>query len=71
MRWRSRSTSFGQCTREGIVAWLSADAANEATVADGAQLAAVRVVRCGAPAPYVRAQLDGLWTDALLALPRF
>ncbi len=70
VRWRSNFT-FGQCTREGVIAWLSAAPANQAIVTDGSQAVPVLVVRPDGQEPHLRARLDGAWTDALLALPRF
>lgn len=69
--WRSASTPAGHSAREAIVAWLDTHSANEAVVADGADYVQVAVVRPESGAPYLRTQADGVWTDDLLALPRF
>jgi hypothetical protein len=71
VQWRSNSTSSGQCTLQGLIAWLSADDANEAVVASGSGSGPVLVVRPTEQPPYLRACADGAWTDALLALPGF
>jgi hypothetical protein len=71
VRWQSASTSAGQSTREAIVDWLTVSSANRAVVADGANHVPVAVVRPDNEPPYIRAQADGVWTDDLLALPRF
>jgi hypothetical protein len=69
--WRSASTPAGHSAREAIIAWLEAHGANEAVVADGADYVQVAVVRPARGAPYLRTQVDGVWTDKLLALPTF
>ncbi len=69
--WRSASTPAGHGAREAIVAWLDADSANEAVVADGATYVRVAVVRPEYGAPYLRTKVNGKWTDSLLALPTF
>jgi hypothetical protein len=68
--WRSAATSTGLSTVEGIIGWLSANANNQAVVADplGVEVAVVRPA--GQP-PHLCARADGKWTDDLLALPRF
>jgi hypothetical protein len=71
VQWRSHSTSSGQCTLEGLIAWLSADDSNEAVAVDDFQSVPVRVVRPAGGRPYVCACTDGACTDTLLALPRF
>jgi hypothetical protein len=71
VQWRCGSASSGQCTLEGLIAWLGADEANEAVVADRFRLAPVRVVRPAERPPYLCACSEDAWADALLALPRF
>jgi Protein of unknown function (DUF3892) len=71
VQWRTHATSSGQCTLEGLIAWLSANDTNEAVVADDFQSVAVRVVRPDGGRPYVCASADDGGADALLALPRF
>jgi hypothetical protein len=70
VRWRCKSTSSGQCTVEGLVAWLRADDANRAVLAESSHLVAVLVVD-GVGGPCLRARDQGSWTDDLLFLPRF
>jgi Protein of unknown function (DUF3892) len=69
--WRSASTPAGHSAREAIVAWLQASSANQAVVADGSEYVQVLVVCPANHRPYIRTQLDGVWTDNLLALPVF
>jgi hypothetical protein len=71
VQWRSSSTSSGQCTLEGLIAWLGADESNQAVVADDFQSVPVRVVRPDDGPLYLCAWADDACTDALLALPRF
>jgi hypothetical protein len=71
VQWRTRSTSSGQCTLQGLIAWLSADGVNQAFVADRLQSLPVRVVRPVGKPPYICATAEDGSTDALLALPRF
>ena len=71
MQWRCHSTSTGQCTIDGLIAWLGAEDANEAVVADDFKSVPLRVVRPDEGRPYVCACADDGPVDALLALPRF
>jgi hypothetical protein len=71
VQWRCHSTSTGQCTIEGLIAWLGAEEANEAVIADDVQSVALRVVRPHEGRAYVCACADHDSADALLALPRF
>lgn len=71
VRWRSHSTSSGQCTLAGLIAWLSADESNAAVVAGDLQSVPVRVVGPTKGQPYVCAWTEDGCSDALLALPRF
>ncbi len=56
---------------EAIVAWLSSDVENRAIVLDGSQEVEVAVVRDAAASEFIRTRAGDLWTDSLLALPRF
>ncbi len=68
LRWRDPSSGrTGENTRAQIVTFLR-DGGN-AIVSDGVRSINVFVVE-GA-VPYVRTFADGVWTDNLLALPRF
>lgn len=69
--WHSHSTSSGQCSVDGLIAWLSADDVNQAVVVEDLRPLALRVVRPQRGRPYVCAWSDDSATDALLALPRF
>jgi hypothetical protein len=71
VRWRSKSTLTGQCALQAIVAWLTANAQNQAVVGESSQSVPVLVVRSVDRPPHLRTRGDGVWTDALLALPRF
>jgi hypothetical protein len=69
--WRSAATALGQCPRQAIVLWLGESNENHAVVDGGSGWVHIAVVRRLNQSPYVRANRDGLWTDDLLALPRF
>jgi hypothetical protein len=68
--WRSACTSAGHSAGEALIAWLEASSANQAVVADTDSVH-VAVVRSADHPAYIRAQVDGVWTDDLLALPEF
>jgi hypothetical protein len=70
--WSSQATTAALASRQGLVDWLTSSDANRAMLlVEGARGVPVEVVRPdGAPA-YIRAREDGVWTDDLLALPRF
>jgi hypothetical protein len=50
-----------------MVDWI--DQGGEAWVTDGRRSVRIRVVR--AHPPYIRTYADGVWSDNLLALPRY
>jgi hypothetical protein len=52
-----------------MIAWLRASDSNVALVSDGRRWVRVHVVN--AHPPYLQTYADGVWTDNLLALPRF
>jgi len=56
-------------TKEALVTWLNTSTANQAFVVSPYAKAEVKVVPIHPP--YVRTVADGVWTDNLLALPRF
>ena len=69
LRWRNLTTGgTGESSRAAVVAWLGAEE-NRAVVHVGQQQVDVGVV--DATPPYLRTHKDGVWTDNLLALPRF
>jgi len=71
LKWKNTTTaSVGQSTRQQMVDWLSIQG-NDAIVSDGQRTVYVGVVRPASGAPYVKTYADGVWTDNLLALPRF
>lgn len=68
VQWRNPDTgATGQSTREQMVEWIRAG--NLAYVSDGVRAVQVRVVE--ARPPYIRTWADGVWSDNLLALPRY
>jgi hypothetical protein len=70
VRWKNPDTSeAGENSRAEIIQWLNENAANRAYVCGGGHLARVLVVN--ANSPYIRSYADGVWTDNLLALPRY
>lgn len=69
VRWKNPDTdATGTSTRAEMVDWIK-NKNGFAYVCGGRHLAAVRVVN--ATPPYIRTFADGVWTDNLLALPRF
>ncbi len=67
LKWRN-GTKSGEGTRQAIVDWLRS-ASNTAFVANGVRQAEVGIVE--ARPPYLRTHADGVWTNNLLALPRY
>ena len=71
LKWKNTTTaSVGESTRQQLVDWLSVQG-NEAIVRHGGASAFVGVVRPSNGPNYVRTYADGIWTDNLLALPRY
>jgi copper oxidase (laccase) domain-containing protein len=69
VRWKNPDTSkTGENTRAEMVDWIK-NKNGAAYVCGGGHLARVLVVN--AKPPYIRTHADGVWTDNLLALPRF
>lgn len=69
VRWVNPSNAnVGQTARADMVTWLQANG-NRAVVQSGPRQVEVGVV--DANPPYLRTYADGVWTDNLLALPRF
>lgn len=70
-KWRNESTGkTGDTDKPSMVSWLD-KAGNSAYVSNGSSHVAVGVVRPQSGAPYLRTHANGVWTDNLLALPRF
>ncbi|WP_345962427.1 DUF3892 domain-containing protein [Streptomyces sp. BRB040] len=70
LRWENPSThKTGQSTKQEIIRWLEENKTNEARVRSGTGFVRVGVVK--ASPPYLRTYANGVWTDNLLALPRF
>lgn len=68
VHWVNPTTSErGVTTKEAMVAFLRGG--GQATVSDGTRTVNVEV-RDAQP-PYIQTRADGVWTDNLLALPRF
>jgi Protein of unknown function (DUF3892) len=68
VRWTNPSTgASGENSREDMVTFLNQG--NQAYVTDGYRQVDVGVVN--ANPPYIRTYADGVWTDNLLALPRY
>jgi catechol-2,3-dioxygenase len=69
VKWASRQTSeTGASTREVMVDWIE-NKKGQAVVTDGKNTVSVGVVT--ATPKYLRTYADGVWTDNLLALPRY
>jgi hypothetical protein len=71
LMWCSAATPAGVISRQGLVDWLSSSDSNRAVVLDGGRSVQVEVVRSASRPPCLRTRADGVWTDDLLALPRF
>jgi hypothetical protein len=71
LMWCGEATPAGLTSRQGLVDWVSAASSNRAVILAGPREVQVDVVRPASEAPYLRARTDGIWTDDLLALPRF
>jgi hypothetical protein len=69
VRWQNpQSSATGQSTRSEMVEWINSN--GEARVRDNrGHTVSIGVV--DARPPYIRTYADGVWTDNLLALPRF
>lgn len=68
VRWTNAATAqTGHSSREEMVSYLRAG--NRAEVHAAGRAVEVRVVN--ANPPYIRTYADGIWTDNLLALPRY
>jgi len=68
VRWKNPETGESNTsTRQQMVEWINKG--GRALVTDGARVVEVRVV--DADPPYIRTWADGVWTDNLLALPRY
>ena len=70
VKWENPSTGeTGQSTREAMVDWIQ-NKGGDARVRDNVgHDVAVGVV--DATPPYIRTHADGIWTDNLLALPKY
>ena len=70
VRWQNPGGGQTQeASTAGMVAWLKEGGDHAARVRDGSTSVLVGVVN--ASPPYLRTHADGVWTDNLLALPRF
>jgi hypothetical protein len=69
VRWTNPATAAkGESTRQAMVEFLRTPG-NRAVVTDGKKTVEVGVVE--ANPPYIRTHADGIWTNNLLALPRY
>jgi hypothetical protein len=69
VRWtNAESKQAGESTRETMVDWIQ-NKDGKAYVTDGRSTVSVGVV--DAQPKYIRTYADGVWTDNLLALPRY
>ena len=69
LRWRTDGeTDHHESTRTQMVTFLESNP-GQAYVTDGTMTASIGVVN--ATPKYVRTYADGVWTDNLLALPRY
>jgi catechol-2,3-dioxygenase len=70
VRWRNPdSGESGQSTREVMVDWIRNKQGKAYVCGGHGHMAVVGVV--DAASPYIRTYADGVWTDNLLALPRY
>jgi hypothetical protein len=69
VRWTNPQTGdSGQSTREQMIEYLRKPG-TRAFVTDGERTVNIRIVE--AEPPYIRTHADGVWTNNLLALPRY
>lgn len=69
VKWTNQQTSkTGDSTRAAMVDWIE-NQKGQAVVTDGKNTVNVGVV--DATPKYLRTYADGVWTDNLLALPRY
>jgi hypothetical protein len=70
VRWVDHGTQeTGQNTRPEMVVWI--DKGGDARVRDTNRDVQVGTVHPQGRLPYIRTHSDGVWTDNLLALPRY
>jgi hypothetical protein len=68
VKWRDPSNNATDCwSRARMVDWINDG--GQAYVKDGSDRGLVAVVN--ASPPYIRTKADDVWTDNLLALPRY
>jgi hypothetical protein len=69
VKWRDPADGkVGESSVPIMVAWIE-NKGGKAKVTDGQRTVDVGVIK--AQPPYLRTHADGVWTDNLLALPRF
>ncbi len=68
-RWNVDNGLSGETDRLTMIEWL--EQGGELVIGEGREQIPVAVVRLPGLAPFLRAHVDGQWTDRLLALPRF
>ena len=66
---RTSTLRSGESDRAAMIAWM--DQGNEMVIQAGGAWQPVAVVRIEGAVPYLRAHLNGQWTDGLLELPMF
>jgi hypothetical protein len=66
--WNPASGEMNSSTRQAVIDWIQTKG-GVARVTDGFTFADVTVV--AGPLPYLRTMRDGIFTDNLLALPKF
>lgn len=70
-KWRNESTGkTGDNDKPTMVTWVDT-AGSSAYVSNGSSRVAVGVVRPQIGSAYLKTHANGVWTDNLLALPRF
>ena len=70
-KWRNDiGGETGHTDKPTLVTWVDT-ASNSAYVSSGSSRVAVGLVRPQYGEPYLRTHANGVWTDNLLALPRF
>ena len=70
VRWRNPKTGAnGENSRGEMVTWIRDKSGDAYVCGTDGHMARVGVVR--ATPPYIRTYADGVWTDNLLALPRY
>ena len=68
-KWRLDTGEQGESDRASMITWM--DQGNDMVIQVAGAWQPVAIVRVEGAVPYLRAHLNGQWTDGLLELPMF